>query len=197
MTRRIVVALVAVILASHALLGQTSPQPQATFRVRVDAVEIDASVTDAAGNPVPNLTADDFEILEDKKPQTITSFTVVNIPAERLERPQFAGRAIEPDVQTNQQPEGRLYVFVLDDVAPDQALRTRRFLRRFIEQYFGANDVAAVSFLGLARAASAQSLTSNPRLLLESIDSFTGGFPTGPTVNSQVPGAAPPNQGSL
>jgi len=193
MTRRFVVALVAVILGSHALLGQSSPQPQATFRVRVDAVAIDASVTDAAGNPVTNLTADDFEILEDKKPQTITSFTVVNIPAERLERPQFAGRAIEPDVQTNQQPEGRLYVFVLDEVAPDQALRTRRFLRRFIEQYFGANDVAAVSFLGRARAASAQSLTSNPRLLLESIDSFTGGFPSAPAANPQIPGGRPPD----
>src|SRR5215510_14865890 len=194
MTRRIVVALVAVILASHALLGQTSPQPQATFRVRVDAVEIDASVTDAAGNPVTTLTADDFEILEDKKPQTITSFTVVNIPVARVERPLFGGQPIEPDVISNQNGEGRLYVFVLDEVSPEQALRTRRFLRRFIEQYFGANDVAGVSFMGRARAASAQSLTSNPRLLLESIDKFTGGFPRESVSIDPGTGVAGPSQ---
>src|SRR6185295_17211600 len=108
---------------------------------------------------------------------TITSFTLVNVPLQRIERPLFGGQPIEPDVLSNQSGEGRLYVFVLDEVAADQALRTRRFLRRFIEQYFGANDVAAVSFLGRARAANAQGLTSNARLLLESIDKFTGGFP--------------------
>jgi VWFA-related protein len=174
-TRRVAVVLLAIVATASLLRGQNQPQP--TFRVRVDAVEIDASVTDASGNPVTNLTADDFEILEDRKPQVITSFTLVNIPVERVERPLFGGQPIEPDVITNQNGEGRLYVFVLDEVAPEQALRTRKFLRRFIEQYFGANDIAAVSFLGRASAANAQGLTSNARLLLESIDKFTGGFP--------------------
>ncbi|HEY7185482.1 MAG TPA: VWA domain-containing protein [Vicinamibacterales bacterium] len=175
MTRRVALVLLAIVATASLLRGQNQPQP--TFRVRVDAVEIDASVTDASGNPVTNLTADDFEILEDRKPQVITSFTLVNIPVERVERPLFGGQPIEPDVITNQNGEGRLYVFVLDEVAPEQALRTRKFLRRFIEQYFGANDIAAVSFLGRASAANAQGLTSNARLLLESIDKFTGGFP--------------------
>ena len=176
MTRRVFFPLLAVIATAQALRGQSAPQPQPTFRVRVDAVELDASVTDARGNPVTDLTADDFDILEDGKPQTITSFTLVNIPMERLERPMFAGRAIESDVQSNEQPEGRLYAFVLDEVDGDQALRTRRFLRSFIERYFSANDVAAVSFLGRARSANAQGLTGSPRLLLESIDTFAGGF---------------------
>ena len=175
MIRRVTLALMAIAATAAILHGQNPQQP--TFRVRVDAVEIDASVTDARGNPVTNLTADDFEILEDRKPQVITSFTLVNIPVERVERPLFGGQPIEPDVISNQNGEGRLYVFVLDEVSPEQALRTRKFLRRFIEQYFGANDVAAVSFLGRARAANAQGLTSNARLLLQSIDTFTGGFP--------------------
>jgi VWFA-related protein len=180
MTGRLTLLLLALAASAPILHGQNqqpAPPSQPTFRVRVDAVEIDASVTDARGNPVTTLTADDFEILEDKKPQTITSFTLVNVPLQRIERPLFGGQPIEPDVVTNQDGEGRLYVFVLDEVAPEQALRTRRFLRRFIEQYFGANDVAAVSFLGRAKAANAQGLTSNARMLLESIDSFTGGFP--------------------
>jgi VWFA-related protein len=172
---RVTLALMASVAAASVLHGQNPQQP--TFRVRVDAVEIDASVTDAMGSPVTTLTADDFEILEDRKPQVITSFTLVNIPVERVEQPLFGGQPIEPDVISNQNGEGRLYVFVLDEVSPEQALRTRRFLRRFIEQYFGANDIAAVSFLGRANAMNAQGLTSNARLLLESVDKFTGGFP--------------------
>jgi VWFA-related protein len=172
---RVTLALMASVAAASVLHGQNPQQP--TFRVRVDAVEIDASVTDAMGSPMTTLTADDFEILEDRKPQVITSFTLVNIPVERVEQPLFGGQPIEPDVISNQNGEGRLYVFVLDEVSPEQALRTRRFLRRFIEQYFGANDIAAVSFLGRANAMNAQGLTSNARLLLESVDKFTGGFP--------------------
>jgi VWFA-related protein len=194
MTRRLTLVPIVIVAAAQVLQGQNQPQP--TFRVRVDAVEIDASVVDARGNPVTTLTADDFEILEDKKPQVMTSFTLVNIPVERIERPLFGGQPIEPDVLSNQSGEGRLYVFVLDEVAPEQALRTRRFLRRFIEQYFGANDVAAVSFLGRARRANAQGLTSNARLLLESIDSFSGGF-GGPAAAPDDPGAILPGQPEL
>ena len=194
MTRRLTLVLIVIVAAAQLLQGQNQPQP--TFRVRVDAVEIDASVVDARGNPVTNLSADDFEILEDRKLQVMTSFTLVNIPVERIERPLFGGQPIEPDVLSNQSGEGRLYVFVLDEVAPEQALRTRRFLRRFIEQYFGANDVAAVSFLGRARRANAQGLTSNARLLLESIDSFSGGF-GGPAAAPDDPGAILPGQTEL
>jgi len=36
------------------------------------------------------------------------------------------------------------HVIALDQMAGDSALRTRAFLRRFIEEYFGPNDTAAV-----------------------------------------------------
>ena len=38
-------------------------------------------------------------MLEDGKPQTITTFTFVDIPIERADRPLFAATPIEPDVQ--------------------------------------------------------------------------------------------------
>jgi hypothetical protein len=129
MTSRVAIALVVVLCCVHVLVGQAPQQP--TFRVQVEAIEIDASVTDAQGNVVTNLTKDDFEILEDGKPQTITSFALVNIPRLRAERPLFAANAIEPDVQSNNQAEGRLYVIALDQVKGQQILRVRRFVRRF------------------------------------------------------------------
>ena len=42
------------------------------FRVGVDAVRIDAVVTDRDGRIVSDLTADDFEVRQDGKRQTVT-----------------------------------------------------------------------------------------------------------------------------
>jgi VWFA-related protein len=178
MPPRLGIALLASACAAHALIAQ-APQPP-TFRVQVDAIEIDASVTDASGNVVTNLTQDDFEILENGRPQTITSFGLVNIPRVRAERPLFVANPIEADVQSNNQGEGRLYVFALDQVTGEQILRTRRFVRRFLEQYFAPNDLGAVVFLGRADHSKAQALTSNPRLLLDAVNAFSGGFGSDP-----------------
>ena len=164
MTSRIATTLTVVACCAHVLIGQQRPEPaQPTFRVQVDAVEIDASVTDARGNVVTDLTIDDFEILENGRPQTITSFGLVNLPRTRAERPLFAPKAIEPDVQSNNQSEGRLYVIALDQLRGQQILRTRRFVRRFLEQYFAPNDLGAVVFLGRADHSKAQGLTNNPQ----------------------------------
>jgi VWFA-related protein len=174
MSTRFPTALLVIVCFAPPLVAQAPQQP--TFRVQVEAIEIDASVTDLQGNVVTNLTQDDFEIFEDGKPQTITSFTLVNIPRGRAERPFFAANPIEPDVQSNNQDEGRLYVIALDQVTGEQILRTRQFVRRFLEQYFAPNDLGAVVFLGRADHSKAQGLTSNPRLLLDSINAFSGGF---------------------
>src|SRR5918996_1404416 len=78
-----------------------SQTPPPTFRLEVNYVEVDAIVTDAAGKPVSDLTAGDFEVLEDGKPQKISAFSLVNIPIERADRPLFAAAPIERDVQSN------------------------------------------------------------------------------------------------
>jgi VWFA-related protein len=189
MTSRVSVSLLVGVCCAHVLVAQAPQQP--TFRVQVEAIEIDASVTDARGNVVTDLTKDEFEILENGRPQTITSFGLVNIPRAQAERPLFAANRIEPDVQSNNQGEGRLYVFALDQVNGDQILRTRRFVRRFLEQYFAPNDLGAVVFLGRADHSKAQGLTNNPRLLLDSINAFTGGL----GADGPPSAALPPTQG--
>ena len=94
------------------------PQPpQPTFKVQVDYVEVDVVVTDQQGSLVRDLKKEDFQVLEDGKPQTISAFTLVDIPIERADRPLFAATPIEPDVKTNERPfDGRVYVMVIDDL---------------------------------------------------------------------------------
>ena len=79
-------------------------------------------------------------------------------------------------MQSNAQPfNGRIYVLVLDDLhtKPERAGRVREVATRFIEHDFGANDVMAILHIGGA-ATDNQDFTSNKRLLLASIDKFTG-----------------------
>lgn len=187
MKSRLPIALLVAAVWALGLRAQQQEPP--VFRVTVDAVELDVFVTDSQGRPVTDLTADDFEVLEDGTRQTITSFALVNIPIERDTRPLYSGTAIEPDVRSNT-GEGRLYVIALDEVRPDLALRTRHFLRRFLEQHFAANDMAAVVFVGRGRAKDAQDFTSNRRLLLQAIDTFSGGFSQEPTPTALAPADA-------
>jgi hypothetical protein len=87
--------------------------PPVTFAVEVAYVEVDAIVSDKQGEPVRDLTREDFVVLEDGKPQKIELFTRIDIPYERPEP--AASPAPPPDVRTNLHPfEGRLYVLVLD-----------------------------------------------------------------------------------
>jgi Ca-activated chloride channel family protein len=51
------------------------PAQQPTFRTAVDLVNIGVTVTDRRGNLVSDLTADDFDLFEDGKDQTIRYFS--------------------------------------------------------------------------------------------------------------------------
>jgi len=172
---------VALAAAVTAQSQQPSSAPAAsqqtpTFKAQVEFVEVDALVTDQQGQFVRDLNKDDFQVFEDGKRQTISTFSLVDIPIERYDRPLFSPRPIERDVQSNERPfDGRVYVLILDDlhVAPMRTARVRSAARQFIEQRLGANDLMAVIFTA-GRAQDAQEFTSNKRLLLNAVDKFTG-----------------------
>lgn len=159
---------VGVFWLAASLLAQAPP----TFRAGVEAVAVDAFVTDRAGQPVTDLSRDDFEVTEDGKPQAITSFSLVDIPIEPSEPIRLDGP--EPDIVTNQGPEGRMFAIAVDEIRPDDALRARAFLKRFFDQHFGPNDVGTVVNIGRGRAVDTQDFTSNRRLLLAAVNRLQG-----------------------
>lgn len=207
MSNRTTLALLATTLCTGVLWAQQqapqAPQtpptepPPVTFRVEVDYVEVDALIADAQGNLVSDLRAEDFEVLEDGKPQKISAFSLVNIPIERAPRPLFATRPVEMDVQTNDHVEGRIYLLVLDDVHTDFT-RTPRVVaaaRRFIEENFGTNDLAAVVFTG--RGEDAQDFTNDQRLLIRAIEKFNGRKLQSATLNRIQGARVDPNTSTL
>lgn len=151
----------------------TQNQPP-TFKVEINYVEIDVIATDQRGNFVPDLTAADFTVSEDGKPQTITAFATVDLPVERADAPLFAPTAIEPDVRSNREEfNGRVFVLVLDDLNThaQRTSRVRAAAKQFIQRYMGANDIAAVVHTG---GTGAQEFTSSPRMLTRAVDAFIG-----------------------
>lgn len=172
MHARFIATIAAFVCGAAVLLrGQETP----TFRSSVEAVQLSVIVTDADGNPVTGLTEADFEIIENRVTRPVTTFAAVDIPIERSE-PTTLG---ERDVIANDGPPGRVYLIVLDQMTEEQALRTRTFLREFIEKYFGPNDTAAVVQTTRGVRDSGHEFTRNPRLLLNAIDNFWGGTQMG------------------
>ena len=179
-----VIGLSAALILAAAMVpaAQPSAQPQSpppqgpTFRVEVSYVEIDAVVTDAEGKFVRGLTKDDFEILEDGKPQSVTAFSLVDLPVRRAAAATVRATPVEPDVRSNEGDfNGRVIVLVLDDLLVD-ARRTqavRASAKQFINRFVSENDLVAVLNTSGSSAGS-QNFTSNRELLIAAVNKFAG-----------------------
>src|SRR5690349_25075958 len=76
----VIAVLAAAALAVSAQKPKPSPTPpvetpQGTERILIRRVRLPITVTDKKGNFVPGLTKNDFQIMEDKVPQTIETFS--------------------------------------------------------------------------------------------------------------------------
>ena len=128
------------------------------------------------GNFVGGLTSEDFQVVEEGKPQTVSAFTRVDIPIERPDPPLFRQAAIEPDVRSNRDAfTGRVFLMVLDDLqtAPARTMLVRAAARQFIRRSVGANDMVAVVTTG-GNASAGQEFTSSRPRLLAAVEKFIG-----------------------
>ena len=178
-------------LAVATVHGGPPQKPQLpAFKVQVDLVAVDVRAADARGRPVNDLGKDDFELLDDGKPQAISTFERVDIP---VAGPTRQGRIESlPEVRTNADGvTGRVYLLVLDDVNTnfDRSGYVQRTAREFIEKYIEPGDVAAVAFISGRRNVS-QDFTSDRRRLLTAVEKFSGLIPPPGAVTG--PGGAAP-----
>ena len=118
-----------------------------TFRVEVNYVEIDAIVTDAQGNFVRNLTKDDFEVVEEGKPQELSccrwSTSRSSGRTRRSSRRPRSSRTWQQH-QGVQRPRVRARARRPPDPLRAAASRVRQAAKQFVERYLGANDIAAI-----------------------------------------------------
>ena len=166
--------------AQQAQPSQPAPanqQPSVTFRAETNCVEVHAIVTDRkTGAFAGDLTQADFEVYEDGRLQSPTVFALVNVPIERPFVPARAAAPIEPDVRaTTRNFDGRIYILLLDDLHTyvTRTNNVREIAKRFIDEYLGVNDLAAVVFTS-GRQEWGQELTGNRQFLKAAIDRLQG-----------------------
>ncbi|MBP7778721.1 MAG: VWA domain-containing protein [Acidobacteria bacterium] len=121
---------------------------QPVFRGGVNFVRVDAIVTDRQGNPVADLTQDDFEVLEDDKPQTVETFRLVKIDSATTL--QATGRLTTRQDEENAaaDEDARIFVFFLDDyhVRLGNSLAARKHLIDFVQTQLGPRDLVSVMY---------------------------------------------------
>ncbi len=121
------------------------------FRSGINYVRVDAFVTDEDGNPVFDLTQDDFEVYEDGVLQTVDSFQVVQVDRT----PELSGEPLTSVGVTRSdqelaasRPDIRVFVIFLDDyhVRDGNSIRARRMLVDFIENDLLPTDLVGVMY---------------------------------------------------
>jgi len=115
----IVLAALAGTAGPSAAPPQDPPQAPPAFRTGVEAVNVDVSVLDDDGQPVPGLTAPDFTVTVAGRPRRVVSATFVDASPET---PAVPGGPAALLVSSNDAGSfGRLIVFVMDQGTLDQS----------------------------------------------------------------------------
>jgi VWFA-related protein len=107
------------VLSAMALARDRAQQP--TFRAVTTLVTFDVTVLSRDGKPVPGLTAEDFDIRLNNKPQPVraVAFLEATAPpaAEPAKPPADLARAPVRATNTTPEPESRVFVVMVDDLS--------------------------------------------------------------------------------
>ena len=166
MLKEFLPVLLAVLCAVSPSLAQT--QSDDVVRITTNLVQIDVVVT-KNGKSVKDLKAEDFEIFEDGKLQTITSFVYVpNVSAniagasqtqqtsgQDSNTPSNPGTPSDPGATPPipAEPTRRTIAFVVDDygLSATSMAQIKRHLRKFIDEKLKPNDLVAIIRTSRAR----------------------------------------------
>lgn len=131
------------------LHGQQQTQSDDVVRITTNLVQIDAVVTDKDGKPMENLTAADFEVLQDGKSQKIVSVSYVNteIPVQPVKKTD-KNAPVTPPIRTRPENVGRVLTFVVDDgncfSSRIGMLASRQALEKFVNEQMRPDDLVAI-----------------------------------------------------
>ncbi len=153
--------------------GQT-PAPEAgVVKITTNLIQIDATVTDAKGNPIRDLAASEVEVYENGKKQDLLSFSFIS-QKQRVNGSASDDASIGvPVPPTSVRPEQvrRTIALVVDDLSLsyESMNKTRRSLKKFVEEQMADDDLVAIIRVGVGMGAL-QQFTSDKRQLLSIVE---------------------------
>src|SRR3954470_7638390 len=174
--RRTVILGAVIAAGSLSSASPTAQQPQSVFRSRLNVVSVDVIVRDKSGAVVRNLTASDFEVREDGRPQDIKNFSFEEITdksvkpvesadllvgvEEKLAEESKRGSSVTPAAtkaveapvpMTSDMLAGRRLITILFDVSsmqPEDVQRAVDSANKYVEQQMSPADLVAVATVG-------------------------------------------------
>ncbi len=121
---------------------------QTTFRVPVNVVVVNATVTDKDGNPVTDLTADDFRVYDEGKLQTIQTFALESYRPPESEEEELVHKASPKKAALRRKASGpRMISIFIDDLTMTSGEEFHRMIesvKEYVKRDMGPLDQLAV-----------------------------------------------------
>ena len=140
------VAIGATLVVSITLAAQELPQQELPrFRSGANLVRLDAYVT-TNGQPVSGLTLNDFEVLEDGRPQRVESFEFIKPRPATSEALRVEPSTPDESRQMASAADARLFVLFLDiwHVHVEGSYRAQNPITNFLNRAIGQDDMVGV-----------------------------------------------------
>ena len=168
---------------SSVAIPQKHPNDEDVVRITTNLVQIDAVVTDGSGKQVTDLSDQDFEVLEDGRPQKITNISYVAVSRANSS----ASTRVVPNDKNSSPVPVRLWpeqvhrtiALVVDDLGLsfESTVYVKRALRKFVDEQMESGDLVAI-VRTRAGTGALQQFTGDKRLLYAAIDRLHW-FPAG------------------
>jgi VWFA-related protein len=214
MTRRFCLSLFVLLVAvTVAPIARQSVQRRPSFRSGVELIYVNVIVRDGNGNIVRGLTREDFTLVEDDKPQAISTFDFEDVPAEALPEQPPPAEPVQPILRTEPAkpaaPDGpkpeaaappkaepidlrnrRLIVLLFDSssMQPEELERAIESARNYIAKRLTPADLVAIASVSSALQI-VQDFTADREVLATAMDRFSGvdtvGFEEGTTLTGE------------
>lgn len=166
--------------AQGAPAGQPAPasgdQQPPIFRAGINFVRVDVIVSDSKGNSIDDLRPEDFEVVEQGKPQAIETFKLISLDGGRSG---VDGRPREIRTDADEETEAarddvRLFAVFLDDyhVRRESSMWAREQISRFVDTQIGPSDMIGLMY-PLESTVSVR-MTRNHDAISKAITQFMG-----------------------
>lgn len=163
-------------------------EDEEVVRINANLVQLDAVVTDKKGQPVPDLRAEDFEVLEDGRPQRVTYLSYVAAQPDKNGDTPPAPAPVDkhappappaPPVNLTPSQVRRTIALVVDDLGLsfESTVSVREALKKFVNTQMQPGDLVAIIRTS-AGVGALQQFTGDRRQLLAAIERVRW-YPTG------------------
>jgi len=155
----------------------------AVVRINTQLVQIDVVVTDKKEQHINDLNENDFELLVDGKPQSLSHFALIRVPPAKREAP--AGPKADPKNEPVKPPSmpsklvepekvKRTIAFVVDDLGLSfpSMFYARSAVKKFVDEQMQDGDLVGIIRTGRGLGAL-QQFTSDRRILYSAIERLT------------------------